>query len=124
MGDMHQQHIRVVDRVARVGGVFARGIVLEVDARQVALGGAEKFVLVLLELRGVLKHDAVELLPARLVDRQVVHMRSPRYGAAAPGVAWRPARLGQHVEFVRRARQGVQIVAVRVPGEDSEGAHG
>src|SRR5215471_10205340 len=47
VGYMHQQHIRVIDRVRGIGCMGFRRVMLQVDLRQAALPGAQNVELIL-----------------------------------------------------------------------------
>ncbi|MCY1007105.1 hypothetical protein OV079_16390 [Nannocystis pusilla] len=122
-GDVDEQDVGVVDGVAGVGRRLARRIVLEVDARQAALGGAEDLELIALVVAARLEQDDVEWLLGDGFDRDLVDVGAPGEAAAAPAVALGTTWLYGQVELVRGLGEVVEVAAVNVPGQDAESSH-
>src|SRR6476661_10318070 len=70
-------------------------------------------------VRGGLKHNAVQVEIAYLLGRRLVNIVRPWKAGRPSGIAMLPAS-GRQIGIMRGLREVVQIIAMDMPGENTE----
>jgi hypothetical protein len=119
VGDVDEQDLRIVHRMARVGGRGHGRVVLEDDRRQLALLVAEQVMTVHQPVPVRLVQDEIELERGHRIGGDLVHVRRPWERPAAAAIALGPARAHRQVPVHRNTGEVPEVAAVDVPGQDA-----
>jgi hypothetical protein len=118
---MDQQCFRVIQEMAGFGGCFARRIVLDVYSWQTPLRFAQNFMLVVQVVPAGLKQNAIDIGVTNFVDRNFDNILSPWKRAGTSGVTGCIVAAHRQQKGAGRLGQVIQVVAVDVPGKNSQG---
>ncbi len=117
VGNVDEEHVRVIDYVLRVRRVAAGRVVLNIDTRAHPLVLAQYIVLVFQVILSGLENDAVQVEVLHVLGRYFRDVVRPVKAFRAAAVALRPARFDGHEELVLRMYQIKEIASVDMPCE-------
>ena len=123
-GDVDDQDVRIVDRMARLRRIGPGGIVLDVDARPTPLSVRQDARAILEPVPGVLEDDEVDVEVTDLVLGYLVDPVGRPSPSTDATMALTVVVADRQEELVTRVDQGVEVTAVDMPREDAKGQHG
>ncbi len=123
MGNMNQQHIRIINRVARIDSAGLRRVVLQVDLGQPALLSAQDLKLILEVVLWRLVDNEIQFQITHLLCGHLANIIGQLEGRATTAVPLWTARFGRQVPVMLDTSKGIQITTMDVPGENFQTSH-
>src|SRR5260370_1005566 len=123
MGIMNQEHIRIINWVARIDSAGLRRIVLQVDLGQPALLSAQDLKLILEVVLWRLVDNEIQFQITHLLCRHLAHIIGQLEGRATTAIPLWTARFGRQVPVMLDTSKGIQITTMDVPGENFQTSH-
>src|SRR5689334_2687427 len=123
MGDMYQQYLWIINRVACIAGMRLRRIVFQVNHGQTKLIFVQYFVTVLKVVFGCLADHKVKVKLAHQFGWNFTHIVRHIEGRPLAAISFGMSGLDGQVPVMLDASKGIQIAAVNMPDEDIETFH-